>query len=1334
MKRLGTFLALLPAAAVAVTPEETQLFEARIRPVLASACYNCHGVERQKSGLRLDWRDGLLQGGKRGPAIVPGDPDKSLLVQAIAHSHAELKMPKDAEPLSAATIDSFREWIRAGAPDPRDQPPSAGAEHSADWPAVFALRKQWWCWQPLKQVEPPDVPGAEHPVDRFLRAKTNEAGLTPAPAADPATILRRLHFTLTGLPPAPDAIDRFNRSQILNHKSEILDEIDRLLASPQFGERWARHWMDWLRYAESHGSEGDPAIPYAWRYRDYLIRALNADVPYPQLVREQIAGDLLPPRLSADGSVNEAAIGPAHLRMVFHGFTPTDALDEFVTFTDNQVDVVSKAFMGLTVSCARCHNHKFDAISQEDYYALFGIFANCRPATIDVNAPGRDDAVRARMASLKQDILKAVRSEWEYHVLSLPKQLAKWQPADDAQRKEAEGNGHGPLAAWLRLRDVPPEKFAGKWQEVSDDAAKWMLALDNWRRAPHRAKWDGLPGNLHWYGSGADMRAVIRETDFRLSPGGDTVIDSLLPRSLASGRLSTKDRALIASAPFKAEGGRLWVRAAGSGSGLRYVVRNYPRSGLIYPKSAINSALPVWFEWNLDYWKGDLIHFEVWTAPDAPVEAEAAERSEFTLWEVAYPNDASLVPPEVGVPLQFMSPRAKPRNREELLALYTETLRTWVLSDPVLPEHTEFVNFFLRASFLPNSLATLPAAAPLVREYRRLEASLSTPQRAPGVMEGGIADHPLFIRGDHKKPGPPVSRRFLSAVEAAPYQSYGSGRWDLAESLTRDSNPLTSRVIVNRLWHHVFGRGIVATPDNFGKLGELPTHPELLDWLALRFQNDGGSIKKMLKLLLTSDAFMAQSAAPPEGTEKDPENKLLSHWTLRRMEAEAIRDATLSVSGKLDLTAGGPSVDGGTPRRSVYVKVIRNALDPFLTAFDAPVPSSTRGRRDSTNVPAQALALMNSPQIQSLANAWADRVCRETTDEPSRIRKFFMSAFSREPRAGEVEQCLAHVRDAATESARIESEAARWRQKLEEAEQEQRRVFDPVRERLQNERNGQRRDVPEAPLAVAEWDFENDAREREGTLHLNLHGGAKVEAGALVVDGAGSFAASPPLSRSLRAKTLEAWVRLTTLDQAGGGVITVQSTDGAVFDSIVFAEQSPRQWLPGSDGFRRTRRPDGPDESDALTRPVHVAITWAEDGTVTCWRNGALHGQPYKSDGPVAFEAGKSNVLFGLRHGEPVGNRLLLGRIHRARLYDRALTGDEIAVSSLLEGAIVSQPEVLAAMSPAERAEFDAAVQARESASHRLAELDASAPPSPNAAWRSLALALINMKEFMWLR
>jgi hypothetical protein len=1344
MKRLIFLLTTLAARAAELPADQVTFFENNIRPVLASACYDCHGAVRQKSGLRVDWREGLLKGGQRGPALVPGDPDKSLLIQAIAHSHPELKMPKDAAALNAATVDKFREWVRMGAPDPRDKAPDAEASQASDWPAVFALRKQWWCFQPLKAEEPPEQQGVSHPVDRFLRASMQEAGLAPSPVADPATRVRRASFILTGLPPDEGDVAAFTKDPSPAAWSAL---IDRLLASPRFGERWARHWMDWLRYAESHGSEGDPAIRYAWRYRDYLIRALNADVPWPQLVREHIAGDRLPkPRINEALGLNESAIGPAHLRMVFHGFTPTDALDEFVTFTDNQVDVVSKAFMGLTVSCARCHNHKFDAISQEDYYALYGIFASCRPAVVNAAAPlneAGEENLR-RLSEARAEIGARAGQEW-YNTWAdrpdrakLMEKLTNWKPADEAMRREADGEGTGPLAAWLRLKDLPPQQMRDGWNDLAAKWAELKAKRAAFLKQPSRAMWRAAGDtSLKMFTSGPGLDFVRNGTGgFSVAANSDRLIGRVRPDGSYSDACSDRQPGIMQSSRFKSEGGRLWVRAAGRNAVVRYVVQNYPRSGLIYPKRELSQDFPGWISWNLDYWKGETLYLELTTIPDAPIEGNDADRAWFGLTDVIYPADDKSEPPRAGTSLlAFCTARTEPPSTKEQLAeRYAhalELLSIFWYGGAQAPdfETAEFLDFMLRAGFLSGGTEAGDGPG---SKYRKLEADLPKPVRVPGVMEGDAFDQPLYVRGDHKKPGAPVPRHFLEAIDGKPYAAKDSGRLQLAESLVNPSNPLPSRVMVNRLWHHVFGRGIVATTDNFGKLGEARTHPELLDWLALRFQKEGGSIKSMLRLMLTSEAFQASAQASPAALEKDPENKLLSHFTLRRLEAEAIRDAILTVSGKLDLTAFGPPVDGGAPRRSVYVKVIRNALDPFLTAFDAPVPSSTRGRRDSTNVPAQALALMNSPVIQSWANDWSDRVSRTSSDPAERVRQFYRSGFGREPGEPELDQCFAYVHDVTAQSNAALTQANEWRQRLSHAENERDSILTPVQRRLFAERNAHRALPGNAPAPIAEWDFESSARDLRGALHLKLHGNARVEGGALVVDGKDSYASTPALTKQLRTKTLEAWVQLGTLEQAGGGVLSIQGTDGEVFDAIVFAEQNIGQWLPGSNYFQRSQG-SGSQDREAASRPVHIAITYAEDGTIAVWRDGKRYGQPYKSNGPATYEAGQSNILLGLRHGEPTGNRLLNARILRARLYDRALTENEIAVSSQLEGVPVPPEDILAALSSSERLRYEAACSAAEKASRQLESLTPSSP-SPQDAWRSLALAMINMKEFIYLR
>ncbi|HYR57069.1 MAG TPA: DUF1549 domain-containing protein, partial [Chthoniobacteraceae bacterium] len=439
--------ALIASAADApITDEQREFFENKIRPVIAAECNECHNATKHKGGLRLDYRGGWQKGGDSGETIVPGNATKSLLITSIRHDDPDLKMPAKAPKLDDRIIADFEKWVNMGAPDPRDQPP-AEQGGKPTWKELLASRRGWWSLQPVEKPAVPEVKNrawSEHPVDRFLLAKMEEHGLAPARDADPRTVIRRLTFALTGLPPTAAEVEEFVRefSKTTNDKvtgwqgDKVTNEnvtpspshlvtpssspreraigklVDRLLASPRFGEHWGRHWLDLMRYAETHGSEGDPEIREAWRYRDYVIRALNADVPIDQFIREQIAGDLLPqPRVSPDG-FNESLLGTAQFRLVEHGFQPIDTLDDQVKAVDNQIDVVSKAFQGLTVSCARCHDHKFDAISQRDYYAIYGIFASCRPAQVTIDTPELQSKNRAALEQLHSRIKAALADAW----------------------------------------------------------------------------------------------------------------------------------------------------------------------------------------------------------------------------------------------------------------------------------------------------------------------------------------------------------------------------------------------------------------------------------------------------------------------------------------------------------------------------------------------------------------------------------------------------------------------------------------------------------------------------------------------------------------------------------------------------------------------------------------------------------------------------------------------------------------------------------------------------------------------------------------------------------
>ncbi len=1001
------FLSLAAAARAAIAPADLEFFEQRIRPVLAQDCYECHRTGgKMKAGLALDHRAALLTGGDTGPAIIPGDPKNSLLLQAIRHEHDDLAMPKNGAKLDAAVIADFARWIARGAPDPREAPATdAQVAADTDWAAVMQRRKAWWSFQPIQKPAPPRGRAA-HPVDRFLNAKRAAAGLAAAPRADPATLARRLSFALTGLPPSPGLRATFS------------DQVEALLASPHFGERWARHWMDWLRYADSHGSEGDPAVPNAWRYRDYLIRALNADVPYDQLVREALAGDLLPsPRLNPALGLNESAIGPAHLRMVFHGFAPTDALEELVRFTDDQINVVSKAFLGLTLSCARCHDHKFDPISQRDWTGWFGIFSSPAPAMLAADAPDpAEPALRARLDTLKLQLRAGLADAWVAAADALAARLL--HPDSTVEKSIAAANApHAALHPFFLLaQGASPEAALAPWREQMEGIARHRD-----RVFPRRWDLERAEDLAPWWRDGPAMRAPAAAGEFAVAAEGERVLTGIFPAGVYSHLHSTKDRGLLLSPGIPLDGKYdLWLRLAGEGGAFaRYAVRHYPRDGTVFPVQKLVGTAPRWIKLPLDYWQGDAIHVEFSTAADQPVVADpAATRSWFGVSEVLLVEKGGLGPfeawPFASTLLAALGDTA-PGDRAALAAGFATALRASAIAwrdGRATDGDAELLDQLLRAGLIPNLAADLPAVAPLLAAYREGEAALRVPVRVPGVVEVGGADAPLFARGDHQRPGERVPRHFLDALDSTPFAVADSGRLALAENLLRPGNPLAARVIVNRVWHHLFGRGLVATTDNFGRMGEPPSHPELLDYLATWLVEHGWSLKALIRFLVTSDAWQLASAPPPGAAEQDPNNVLLTHAPLRRLEAEAIRDALLAVSGELRLDeTSGPAVAGDAPRRSVYVRVQRNSPDPFLAAFDAPVPSGPVGRREVTSVPAQALTLLNSPFVHGLAAAWARRLEADPAlaAPEARVRSMHAAAFHRAPTAAEVARALAFV-------------------------------------------------------------------------------------------------------------------------------------------------------------------------------------------------------------------------------------------------------------------------------------------------------------------------------------
>jgi len=1334
----------------APTAQQFEFFEKKIRPVLSEHCYECHNSSgKDKGGLALDWAGGLVEGGDRGSLLGQGDSSKSLLLKVIRHEDSDMKMPKGGPKLSPEVISYFERWVADGAPDPRaNKPTKEEIAKATSWETIRERRKQWWSFQPIRLPPTPRVEGdwARSDIDRFIQAGWESARLTPVADAGAEVLIRRLSFSIIGLPPTPEETRAFVKAAASDRQGAIEDVVEQLLASPHFGERWARHWMDWVRYAESLGSEGDPGIPFANQYRNYLIRALNADVPYDQLLREHIAGDLLEqPRLNEQLGLNESAIGPAHYRFVLQGFAPTDALDELVRTTENQIDVVSKAFLGLTVSCARCHNHKFDAVSQEDYHALYSIMTSSRPATIDVNTPERREKNKTALAKLKPQIRQALANQWLKEVGDIAAKLAepsgRWKELIDGAKDKKN-----PLHVWHKLRLAKGEEFGKTWQQLAREFAKSKESLEAQRKRGYMQRWQfGLnAASLDpWVidGNGLDG-TVAKPGAFRVMPSGDRVIDAVLPAGVYSHLLSEKHAGVLSSPAFKAEEGqKLYVRVVANGDVMaRYVVQNYTRGGTVYPTSRLRDGKWRWQSWNIGYWSGDDIHLEVTTAGEQATLFSNKANSWFGVTDVLVTGEGQPAPREEMA--EFVQPifsKDEPVNARRLAKRYAtavrQSIRAW-RKGRMSDEQARFLDYFVREGLLSNSLDTSPKLAELVAEYRKLETEIPLPQRAPGVLEAESIDRPLFVRGNHKQPAQAVPRRFLEAFDSKPFDTINSGRVELAEAMLHPDNTLTARVIVNRIWHHVIGRGLVATPDNFGKLGEKPTHPELLDYLAKRFVGEGWSIKKLIREITLTRTYQLAVAPVGKGSEIDSDNRLLARAHVRRLEAEAIRDAMLQASGSLDRKPLGESDNPDSNRRSLYQRVIRNRLNPFLTVMDAPVPTSTTGRRDVTNVPAQSLTMMNDPFILSLAERFANRVKDEESfkNVEAQVDSMFRMALNRAATPDELKGAKVFLGDADAQAALVNDSLLKTNEEIKNMEAQLAALREPLRKQLLANRSDGQDPTVTGPKPFAAWDFSQSTKDQVGQAHLSLEGGAKIEGGALVLDGKRAFARSQPLAKRLHDKTLEAWVQLGGLDQKGGGVITVQTRDGVLFDSIVYAESQGRRWLAGSENHKRTDGFDGPKEKEALDEPVHIAIIYHRDGKIIGYRNGKPYGRTFRKAELREYKANEAEVVLGMRHGEkPSGDRMLAGLVFKARVYDSALNAEAVMASFSGNASFVSEEQLLAAMTEEQRV-LQTKLQVRLSELNKEKNDLEEADKSSLDPWRDLAHAMFNLKEFIYLR
>lgn len=883
-----------------VTPGESlKFFEEKIRPVLAEKCFSCHSAsaEKLKGALQVDHLEHLLSGGDTGPSLVPGKPDESLLVEAIAYGNPDLRMPPK-EKLSASVVEDFRKWIAVGAPWPEEPVPQAGQAAAG---AAFDLGKrhsEHWSWRPVTLPEIPpvkDTAWVHSPVDAFLLAGVEAAGLRPADPADDRTWLRRVSFDLVGLPPTTEQIDAFLRDPSANRHEKV---VDTLLASPHFGEKWARHWMDLVRYAETHGHEFDYPIDHAYEYRDYLIRAFNEDVPFDVFAKEHIAGDLLAtPRRNQKEGFNESILGTGFWYLNEATHAPTDVLADESDHQANQIDVYSKAFLGLTVSCARCHDHKFDAISTADYYALTGYLHSSARTERSMDPGGK----RAGAAAKQRQLLAKADA-------TLPER----SPAPLREEPDA-----------AVFADFESNELPSGWSIIGEAFAP----------------------------TGTTAKFTLEEGRVLTTPG-----------TASSARLGEAHSGVLRSPTFTIESDIIHVRLRARGGLMRVVIDNYHMA--VHQPLLFRGTIHK----NPDT-KGEF----AWMRFDADLKKYRGHR--------AY--------------LEFVDPGPGFYEIDEIR-----------FTDPVATPEKPGI----------ETPAITPETAALLAEGRALAKSLPAERFALTMAEGTPENARVYGRGSHRSPGEEVPRRFLTALGGRE-----GSRLTLAEETVSPENPLFARVAVNRLWHHLFGRGLVASVDDFGPMGQTPTHPELLDWLAHDFVANGWSLKRSIRSLVLTNAYAQSSAANPDIDANliataDPTNALLHRMPVRRLTAEAIRDNLLAVSGSLDRTLHGPSIPthrtdfmtgrgarpsgplDGNGRRTIYGSIYRNFLPPLLMTFDMPNPFGPKGARSVSNVPAQALALMNDPFVADQAKKWATRILAEPLpDDSARIARMVEAATGRRP-------------------------------------------------------------------------------------------------------------------------------------------------------------------------------------------------------------------------------------------------------------------------------------------------------------------------------------------------
>ncbi len=1038
-------------------------FEREVRPLLAERCLSCHSstLEAPKANLKLDRREFMLQGGDSGTAIVAGKPSESLLVQAVLGKGLS-RMPPD-KPLTRPEIATLEKWIELGAPWPQTQTHSVAS--GPDWLKERAATH--WCWQPLRDVPPrltEQSTWTARPLDAYIASRLDALDLKPAGSVTPTQLLRRLSYDLRGLPPTRAELDAFEQaireSEHASHDSVearerlIAQTVDRMLASPEFGVTWGRHWFDLVRYCETLGHEFDYPVRHAWRYRDAVIDALNDDVPYSRIVQEHLAGDLLTPRRHIQSDINQSLAMTGWWWMGEGLHAPVDVWGDEATRLDNQIDVYSKAFLGLTVACARCHDHKFDAISSADYTSLVGILQSSHRVyamddprqSIDRHSQRIEQAIDAALINNRaanDPNSTTVPSAAEEMALEWINQLAaKLKSPDEAKSKSPDKDAIKSMTLahpllpmrWMAQTSSDVEFESQRTKAWSSIKAK-QAAFDKWYTGSKQlASFEhGLPEGWTVESTCSTMPTVAtsKRPWMLLEPAGLMPARSGL---FASHVLGRQQQLALRSPTFDVTTPAIALRMRGKSAQSAVIVDNYfmiEFHGLLF--GDLKKPIDQPYDWGWVTHAGDL---KKYLGHSAYISIDDDENSWFELAEVRLCD---------GPPPESVSPwnerwlqKAMPRNELARRMAHELAQACRSLTDATAKPGNELEDAIslVRAAIVDGQRYEVPFPIELVankelhnsrKQLEDLAAATPSPARVLAMREGTPRNAPQFVRGNPHKRGDAVMRGDLQALGGLPVtRTTSSGRRELAESLTSGAHPLASRVMVNRVWLQLFGQGLVDSPDNFGLLGGAPSHPELLDRLSCLFMEHDWSIKWLVREICLSQTYRLSSTPTPEQLERDPTARYLSHRIVRRLSGEKLRDAMLQISGSLDEQMGGESIKvhlteqmsgrgrpgasgplDGAGRRAVYVETRRNFLDPFLVAFDQPPPATTVGKRNVSNVPAQALSMLNDPLVHELVDRWSQRVTEQKLTREQAIDQMFRSAFSRSPTEPEQQACAA---------------------------------------------------------------------------------------------------------------------------------------------------------------------------------------------------------------------------------------------------------------------------------------------------------------------------------------